>query len=79
MEELKIKQETMDNQKKEVHGCRSAFQASPNPSIREPMVSLPYTSDLANYMVRKEMVSSGLMSLMIVLRTTGPGNPLFKM
>ncbi len=61
MEELKIKQETMDNQKKEVHGCRSAFQASPNPSIREPMVSLPYTSDLANYMVRKEMVSSGLM------------------
>lgn len=25
------------------------------------MVNLPYTTDLANYMVRKEMVSSGLM------------------
>ncbi len=61
MEELKIKQETMDNRKDEVHGCRSAFQASLTPSIRAPMVSSPYTSDLANYMVRKEMVSSGLM------------------
>ncbi|XP_026147341.1 uncharacterized protein LOC113121247 [Carassius auratus] len=58
MEGLKIKQETMDNQRD--HGHLSAFQTSPAPSIKAPMFSLPYTSDLANYMVRKEMVSSGL-------------------
>lgn len=58
MEELKIKQETMDNQRD--HGHLSTFQTSPAPSIKAPMVSLPYTSDLTNNMVRKEMVSSGL-------------------
>lgn len=60
MEELKIKYETRDSQRGEDHGHHSAFEASPIPSFRAPMVNLPCTSDLANYMVRKEMVSSGL-------------------
>lgn len=60
MGELKIKHETMDDQRGEDYGHRSVFQPSPIPSFRAPMVNLPYTSDLANYMVRKEMVSSGL-------------------